>query len=146
MAGSERQAGLHPAGRKRIIPRDGSLRSNERAGQDKAEPRKNHDGAAPDGWVRSEPAGGSRNAEPGRRSACSSARQGQAAPGWSGARRAGWLGPGHRIEGAVDRGFGVGGFPDQTGLAVMYDGGHGADQPPESFDCPGFAGDVGVGV
>jgi hypothetical protein len=27
-----------------------------------------------------------------------------------------------------------------------YDGGHGADQPPESPDRPGFAGDVDAGV
>ena len=32
------------------------------------------------------------------------------------------------------------------GLDGVYDGGHGADQPPESFDCPGFAGDVDAGV
>jgi hypothetical protein len=37
-------------------------------------------------------------------------------------------------------------FPDQTGLDGMYDGGHSADQPPEPLDCPGFAGDVDVGV
>jgi len=28
----------------------------------------------------------------------------------------------------------------------MYDGGHGADQLPESLDRPGLAGDVGAGV
>jgi hypothetical protein len=32
------------------------------------------------------------------------------------------------------------------GLDGMYDGGHGADQLPESLDWPGFAGDVDVGV
>lgn len=35
---------------------------------------------------------------------------------------------------------------DRAGLGGMYDGGHGADEPPESFDWPGFAGDVDVGV
>jgi hypothetical protein len=31
-------------------------------------------------------------------------------------------------------------------LDGLYDGGHGADQPPESFGCPGSAGDVDAGV
>ena len=47
--------------------------------------------------------------------------------------------PAHRTSG-------FGGFQDQTGLDGMYDGGHGADQPPESLDRPGFAGDVDAGV
>jgi hypothetical protein len=33
-----------------------------------------------------------------------------------------------------------------SGLARMDDGGHGADQPSESLDGPGFAGDVDAGV
>ena len=33
-----------------------------------------------------------------------------------------------------------------SGLAGPYDGGHGADQLPESLDWPGLAGDVGAGV
>jgi hypothetical protein len=40
----------------------------------------------------------------------------------------------------------LGGCPDQAGLGGLYDGGHGADQPPESLDCRGLAGDVDVGV
>ena len=47
--------------------------------------------------------------------------------------------PAHRTSG-------FGGCPDQAGLGGMYDGGHGADQPPESLDCRGLAGDVDVGV
>jgi len=31
-------------------------------------------------------------------------------------------------------------------LDGLYDGGHGADQLPESMDCLGFAGDLDVGV
>jgi predicted DNA-binding transcriptional regulator AlpA len=33
-----------------------------------------------------------------------------------------------------------------SGLNGLYDGGHGADQLPESLDWPGFAGDVDAGV
>jgi len=33
-----------------------------------------------------------------------------------------------------------------SGLDGMDDGGHGADQPPESLYWPGFAGDVDAGV
>jgi hypothetical protein len=32
------------------------------------------------------------------------------------------------------------------GLDGLYDGGHGADQLPESLGWPGFAGDVDAGV
>ena len=32
------------------------------------------------------------------------------------------------------------------GLDGLHDGGHGADQPPESLDGLGFAGDVDLGV
>ena len=36
--------------------------------------------------------------------------------------------------------------PGGSGLGGLYDGGHGADQLPESLDWPGFAGDVDAGV
>jgi hypothetical protein len=39
----------------------------------------------------------------------------------------------------------MGGMPHRR-LDRLHDGGHGADQPAESFGRPGFAGDVDAGI